>query len=644
MSGFCGVVDFSGRACATREILGKMLAAIAHRGPDGGRLHVGADGSFGMGHQLHALSPAGEVREPVCEGDVWAVTDGYVTNYDALRSALEGRGHRFRSDLDAELVLKFYLEKGTGFAEEIDGTVCAAVYDARRRRLVLVRDRMGVKSLYYTEAGGCVVFGSEIRALMAHPSVRRVFEPSALLDFLYVRHRPAPLTMFKDVRKVRNAEAVVFDAPGRRAERQYWSPLAGEVMREKDEGFFVEEIRERFRESVKENMRTCRKVGVFLSGGLDSSSVVGVMSALSPEPIHTFSLSFRRDAGGPEEAHDEMKHARAVAEHFGTAHHEAFLYGRDYLAGLREVVDRMEDVSQASEQVMLLAAVKMARDAGVPVALTGEGGIDEYMGSGTYMLIFNALRGKWGKLRKLPLFLRKLLFLLAERLKFDRSDAECYSFRRAWLWLLANNRELFLMEGLVMNEVFLRGMLSEELRQTCRDASPYRFWETCYREIYEAVPKPDQMQKMSYCDWRTLVPDILNMECEKLGGAYGVDVRPAINPELARFLFRIPGEMKVAGGESKQLFKKAMDGIIPHEIAYRRKGGFSTVMEKFFHDNFAAFLREEMEGSALREAGLLHMPRIMEIIEMHESGRVDHTWLLLSLLMLFMWHRRWMET
>jgi asparagine synthase (glutamine-hydrolysing) len=338
-----------------------------------------------------------------------------------------------------------------------------------------------------------------------------------------------------------------------------------------------------------------------------------------------------------------LPYAKRVAGHFGTVHHEGWIYGRDYLPGLKEVIASLEDLSLASEQVMLLHAAKMARERGVSLVLTGEGGIDEYMGSGTYMFMFNALRGKWSKLRRSPLFFRKFLFWTMERLKYGRPDGECYSYPREWLWWLAKDSGLFLMEGMMMSEMFLRRLMSGDFLKAHRGASPVRYWDPCYAEIREALPNAELMQEMAYCDWRTLISDILNMEDDKLGSALGMDIWPAIDPSLAEFLFRIPAEMKVAGGESKQLFKKAMDGKVPHDIAYRKKGGFSTVMVKFFHDEYPRYLRDAIEDSNLKASGVFNMERVEELIRLHESGKVDYTWPLLGLLMLFLWHRRWIE-
>lgn len=646
MSGFCGIVNYSRAGSASRESLGKMLAAIAHRGPDGKALHVHDDGSFALGHQLLALKePPAEFREPVSDEkqEVWVVTDGWIANYDELRQKLEAKGVRFRSRLDAELILRLYLDEGDRFVETIGGAACFALYDSRQRKLLLVRDRLGVKSLYYIDTGGCIIFASEIRALLAHPAVKRELEPVAIQDFLYTRRRPAPLTMFKDIRKARAAEAVAFDASGARTERRYWTPLSGEVLRDKSEAFFVEGIRERFARSVKTCMRTCRNVGAFLSGGLDSSAVVSQMSEFASGPVHTFSIGFRANPDDQPDEWNELPYARLVAERFGTTHREAWMFGRDFMPALEEVINSMEDLSLASEQVMLLFAIKMAKKAGVPVILSGEGGLEEYTGSGTYAFLFNTLGGKWAKIRKMPLIARKMLFRAAEILKFNRRAAKCYDFTREWLWLLANNRELYLQDGMLMNELFMRTLFTNDFMKTHGAASPYHFYATLYKEIYATLPAPDRMQVFGYCDWRGLIGDILNMEVEKLGAAHNVDVRPAIDPAFAEFLFRIPGEARIAGGEPRRLFKKAMEGKVPREILERKKAGFSSGLEKFIHDTTPRALRQALEGSALQAAGHFNAGRIAEMLQLHESGKADYTWPILALLMLHMWHKRWIQ-
>ncbi len=376
MCGIAGFLNIDGMP-AQRDVLERMTATIRHRGPDGDGYYL--DGPLGIGHRRLAIIDLVGGAQPMANEDdsVWVTYNGELYNEPELRAWLEGRGHRYRTDCDTETLVHLYEEHGADFVRELNGMFALALWDRRRRRLVLARDRMGQKPLFYAELpGGGLVFGSEPKAVLAHPEVGRALDHDGLARYLFYEYVPAPGSIWRGLRKLPHAHALIWE-DGQTTIRRYWAPPlprpAAESFDATSERFWA-----MFRDAVGRHRRSDVPLGVFLSGGVDSSSVAAALAELEPPGnIHTFSIGF------DDPSFDESPHARAVAEHLGTDHHERTFSAETVLELLPEVVGWLDEPFGDASVLPTHLLSRFAREE-VTVALGGDGADELLAGYPTF--------------------------------------------------------------------------------------------------------------------------------------------------------------------------------------------------------------------------------------------------------------------
>jgi asparagine synthase (glutamine-hydrolysing) len=632
MCGICGIVGLDDGFPVSEEIVRRMSDTMVHRGPDAeGALHRPAE-RVALGHRRLAivdLSPAG--RQPMSneDGTVWITYNGEVYNHVALRSELEAKGHVYRSHTDTETIVHLYEEEGPRCVERLEGMFAFAIWDARRRELFLARDRVGVKPLYYARLPGGVLFGSEVKALLAHPALVAELDEEALFHYLTFAFPPAPMTLFQGVRKLAPAERMTIRADGSLESDVYWSPFDAETAREvaqMSEDEMERRVLDLLRASIGKRMMSDVPFGVFLSGGLDSSTNVALMSELTSEPVRTFSTAPK---GHPK--YDELAPARLVAERFGTDHHEVLLDERDLEGFLPQLIDMQDEPLSDWTCVPQHFVSRLARENGTPVVQVGEGA-DElfhgYKGYATHRRYFVPFQ------RYLPTPARRLVGWAGLELSARLGRGERYAEALGD----AAHSSVPYWGG----SICFRGKLKRELLGPgMRDYdSSLELVERRWAETDQ--PGIDLFQRMTYIELKQRLAELLLQRLDRIAMLSSVEGRePFLDHKLVEFAIALPPRMKHRDGTGKYVLKRAVRDLLPPEIVNRRKQGFGTPMAEWLRGDFGRRAEETVVRSSLVERGAIDPAPVRRLFAAHRSGRGDWSYHLWNVYNACAWHDRW---
>jgi asparagine synthase (glutamine-hydrolysing) len=624
MCGICGFFHLQQGADAAT--LKRMNDRIVHRGPDD-------DGFFletGVGLAARRLSiidlTTGHQPLASSSGDCWIAYNGEVYNFAELRRDLEGRGRSFRTQSDTEVVVNLYEEYGLDFVNRLRGMFACAIYDRRRRRLVLARDPLGKKPLYYALIGDGLVFASEIKSILEFPGVPREIDPEALDLFLTLEYVPAPRSIFRAVRKLPAGHLLVF-ADGRARVSEYWDVEPREGPR--DFGRARDEFLGLLEESVRLRMISDVPLGAFLSGGIDSSAVVAFMARASALPVRTFAIGFE------ERSYSELPHSRRVAAKFKTEHHE-----RTLKADIRELVLRLahildEPLGDFSNFPTYLVS-RTAREQ-VTVALSGDGGDEIFGGYEHYAAQKLARFLDPAPMRPLTALGRAVLRLLpptemkkgaVNRLKRFAEGFANPAADRHFRWM-----------------IFLTACQKEELY------SPDFFARSGAADLHEREPFPAFFERGRrfpginqdlYLDLKTYLADDIMVKVDRMSMAASLETRaPLLDRKLVEFAFSLPPHWKVRGRTGKWFFKKAMEGILDDATIYRQKEGFSIPIKNWLKTELKELMLETLAEKRIRAMGYFSWPQVAGMIAEHLAGRADHAHRLWALMQFHLWHDRY---
>jgi len=645
----CGITGVFAYGAGTLRLdagtLGRMTDALAHRGPDDRGTHLDPERGVGLGHRrlsIIDLSPLGHQPMANDDGTCWIVYNGEVYNHEAVRRELEATGVRFRSRCDTEVILRLYEAVGERCVERLNGMFAFAIWDAKRRRLFLARDRIGVKPLYWADVGGHFLFGSEARALLEHPLVSREMDGASFYHNLTFLSTPAPATMFRDVRKLAPGHRMTVDAAGVRVER-WWDVLdaprlaPAEVA---DENAVAHEIRERLRQAVRDRMMSDVPFGVFLSGGIDSSANVALMAQCSDLPVETFTVGYEGEGVGHL---NELHHARRIAERYGTNHHEIVIDHKSVLDYLPSFVEHQDEPVFDPVCVPLYYVSKLARDHGIKVIQVGEGSDEQFAG---YSFYLEAVRfaERLRPLRKAPRAVRATVYraLAPVLLGIPRVTGTA---RR-----LANWEEL--LRRSVDEDVFWGGAIllgDREKAELVPGGARHSSWGVLapfYAEIDRRWPDADTVQRMTYVELRQRLPELLLQRVDKITMQVSLEGRePFLDYPFVEYVLRLPQRYKVGDGTTtKAILKKAVAGLLPDDLIHRRKQGFPAPMSAWvFEPEFGRFVRDVLDRSPLVRDGHLRAEGVRRIADEHFSRRRDRGALLWTLFNLSLWYRRWVR-
>ncbi len=611
----CGICGFVGEG--DRETLARMNATLVHRGPDAAGLLC--EGTLGLAMRRLAIIDLETGDQPVFneDGSVAAVFNGEIYNHLELRRELVERGHAFSSDhSDTEVIVHLYEDFGLDFVEHLNGMFAIALWDRTRRRLVLARDRLGIKPLYYAVTSRALVFGSEPKALLAHPAVGNAPDPLAIHHYLSLKNVPAPMSAFAAIRQLRAGEIATYQ-DGALQTRRYWR----QTYREDptlDEEAAARGVRELLEDSVRLQMRSDVPVGAFLSGGVDSSSVVALMVRAGATNLKSFTLVY--DQGFPNKDADRA-FARQVAERYGTEHHER-------LVRPREVCDRLDSALGAFDEPYsgvistFFLTEEIARH--VKVALSGDGA-DELFGS--YLSHRIAIP----------------LAIAARHPKgFEGFDED----ERAWLGEFGQRLDWLFELAALSSEARARAELlpaSDRLKAAHYSADFAAEVKTqptydLIAEVLAACESADPVNRMLFLDLETLLPDQVLAFVDRLSMAHSVEVRPPfLDHRLAEFTGRIPGHMKVRRGRVKHVLKEAVRDLLPADQLDRPKEGFLMPIRAWLFTHMRDFVEDTLAPARLARHGYFDQARVRSTLDEHYKGVQDHGNWLWNLLMFQKW-------
>jgi asparagine synthase (glutamine-hydrolysing) len=635
----CGIVGIYARdrsAVDVQEVVA-MRDAMTHRGPDdSGLWRRQPEGDVVLGHRrlsIVDLSPAG--REPMAneDGSVQVTFNGEIYNHELLRPALERRGHRFRSRCDAEVLVHLYEEDGPAMVQRLVGMFAFAIWDEEHERLLVARDRLGIKPLYWLDDGRRFAFASEIKGLL--PLVRRrEVDATALGHYLTFVAVPPPRTLFAGVRKLAPATTMVVERDGPLPPSRYWDPLANRARFDGAPVDWEGELRFRLERSIERRMMSDVPVGVFLSGGVDSSTNVALMSRLVDHPVNTFTVGF----DGADEV-NEFQWARSVARRFRTNHHEVMVDADALWDFMPQLVYHQDEPIADPVCVPLHFVSALAKRHGVTVVHVGEGADELFAGYPTYVTADAMARGPWRTLRRLPAPLRALVagagsaaLALSPRHEIHREALHRAAQGDGHLWWGG---------AVAFYERAWRRITTTQLWRAIDGEAP-RDVVAAIAQDAERAGARDELDRLIYQDLRLRLPELLLMRVDKLTMANAVEARvPFLDHELVELATAVPRGEKVRDGVGKHLLKRAVDGLVPSEVAWRPKQGFATPVSQWFRGELAERLESELDRSALWELGYLDRRGVQDLLELHRSGRGQRSFQLWNVLNLAVWFDRW---
>jgi asparagine synthase (glutamine-hydrolysing) len=632
MCGICGEVALGTGRTISEDTLRRMCAAMAHRGPDDeGRM---VDGEVGLAMRRLSIIDLQSGHQPIGNEDesIWTVFNGEIYNYRALRDELSSRGHAFHTRSDTEVLVHGYEEYGDDFIEHLNGMFAFAIWDRKRRRVLLARDRSGIKPLYYTYENGVLAFGSELKVLLARPGQRRDLDLVSLQQYLALEHIPPPRTIFAGVRKLPAGCYLVADQSGITV-RRYWDPdLRPSETRKpptltRARGEFVE----RLREAVRLELVSDVPLGVFLSGGLDSSAVAAMMQEIVPGNVKSFSVGFE------DPSFDESRYADLAARHIGTEHRSMRLESQALLDLVPRLPSILDEPMADASIIPTFALCRFARQH-VKVALGGDGGDELLAGYSTLQAhrLTNYYRRIPGFVRnglikpavdRLPVSMNNLSFDFKAR-RFVR-DAARPTAQRHHLWL-GNFRRGDLAR-----------LLAPEVQADLRTDDPLQ-------PVYEyarACTAQHDLNRVLYLDMKLYMESDILVKVDRASMANSLEVRvPLLNRVFADYAMSLPIDLKLKGFTRKYIFREAMRGRLPDEIIDREKHGFGMPISRWLRTDLRELARDAFSEDRLKRDGLFEPGYVHDLLGNHLAGKQDNRKPLWTLLVFQLWHEHYMRS
>ena len=623
MCGIAGKFIFDQARAPNRERLAAMTTVMAHRGPDADGFYVGP--GIGLGHRRLSIIDLSTGDQPLAneDGTIWVVFNGEIYNFPEIRATLEQSGHRFRTHTDTEVIVHAYEEWGERAVDHFRGMFAFALWDEPRRRLLLVRDRLGIKPLYYSVTASGVTFGSEIKSLLEDPDVPRDWNPKALDAYLALQYVPCPRTMYKAVWKLPPGHLLVAES-GRVSVRQYWDLTFtgdGDPAREEE---YLERLDALLTESVRLRLLSDVPLGAFLSGGIDSSAVVAAMVETSSTRVITTSVGF------DEHAFNELKYARAVARHLGTESHETIV--RPDIVDLLPKLAWHFDEPFADSSAVPTYYVSAAARQHVTVALSGDGGDELWAGYTRHRVErWEATARRWlgrsgasiaGRLAGgLPLGLKGARSL--RHLALSPADA-CARKHAYGLFDLDSRGALY----------------TRDFAADVQDSDPF----LGFRLAYDACPSVDPLDRALYVDVKTYLVDDIMTKVDRMSMAVSLEARePLLDHKLLEFAATVPTSLKLKNGRSKYLLRRFLERRIPTSIVDRPKHGFEAPIGEWLRGPLAPMVDDLLLDGRLRDRGVFDPRAVDRVWRQHRSGARDHRHRLWSLVMLELWFRQFAD-
>ena len=651
MCGIVGILNLRPALSPIDEsLLATMRDTMVHRGPDSSGIWFSKDHSVGFGHRrlsIIDLSPA--AHQPMSNEDatVWITFNGEIYNHRELRKELENLGHKYRSHSDTETILHAYEEWGLKAIDRIDGMFAFAIWNEAKKTLLLARDRMGKKPLYFTEVDGRFIFASEIKAILKHPSIHRAINEEALWHYLSFAVSPAPLTLFKGIYKLPPATFLIVPKKGPWEFKEYWRPWSPTDQPSRNSDEYASEIKKCLTKAVERRLMSDVPFGVFLSGGVDSSTNVALMSRLMDRPVDTFSVGFADQAQAP---YNEIQYARRVANLFKTNHHEILISDQHFFDFVDKLAFYQDEPLSDPVCFPLYYIAKLARDNGTIVIQVGEGSDELFAGYDIYRNYLERQNRYWAPFQSLPKWLQHPL---AQFGSYFLNPRQAIHLQRA-----AGDEPVFLSAALAFYDLEKRDLhsWSGTFTSASLPAQSYEGKNSSFEMLsrifpnakieplpssnHFAVDSRDYLKKMISWECHQRLGELLLMRLDKMMMAHSVEGRaPFLDTQLVNLAMRIPSSMKIANGIGKAVLKKAVEPLLPTELVYRKKVGFcggsgnmlTPAILKFASDTILSTLpRYDWSAAPLKQ-----------ILEEHRGNTAEHSFQIWNLMNLSLWLKRW---
>ena len=626
MCGITGVRHLDDRPVCP-SVVERMTGVLAHRGPDDSGVRV--DGPVGLGHRrLTVIDVSSAGRGPLSneDGTVWVTYNGEIYNFEDLRTELTARGHRFASRTDTEVVVHAYEEWGEACLGRLNGMFAFGLWDAKTRTLLLARDRLGIKPLYYYADDRVLLFGSEIKAILQYPGIDRRLDAAALVDYFALNHVPAPATPFRRVRALPPGSTLSV-TPGSVVVRPYWELDLPDPDDQASAAAHVQAVRDLVDDAVERQLVSDVPLGAFLSGGIDSTAVVEAAQRARGGPLETFSVRFA------ETSHDEGPYARLAASALGSVHHEVTSVAGDVPRLLDRIVWHADNLTADLSMVPMYVVAGLAREH-VKVVLSGDGGDEVFGGYATYQADRAA-----AVLRRLPAAARAPVVRVLAGL-MPRSEAKAgagYLSERLLMAAGLPSHRAHASWRTIFDEEARAAVLRHDVLEAAAGHDPAGAFEACFA----AAPASSLLGRLSYADLKTFLPDSILPKVDTMTMAHGLEARvPLLDHRLVELGARIPARLKLRGLSTKWIFKRAMASRLPAAIVKRRKEGFQPPLAAWLRAELESFTADLLARDTIRGLDILDEREVERIRLEHVAGRRDHAFKLWSLMNFVAWHRQ----
>jgi asparagine synthase (glutamine-hydrolysing) len=596
MCGIAGLLSL-GEKPVFEDELQAMCDAIVHRGPDDAGYYV-RDG-VALGMRRLSIIDLSTGHQPVHNEDrsVWVVFNGEIYNFKDLRTSLESQGHRFYTGTDTEVIVHLYEQYGERCVEKMRGMFAFAVWDERRKTLLLARDRLGIKPVFYTVADGRLAFGSELKVLLQLPEVKRRLNWESVNYLFSAMCTPASESIVEGVHKLKPGHILTASAKDGIRVREYWD-VVFDPDYGKSEQYFIEQLRDLLDQSVRLRLIADVPLGAFLSGGVDSSSVVATMARIGSGRVKTFSIGFA------EQDYNELEYARQVARKFDTDHHELVIE-----PNVLEIIDDLawylDEPFGDSSAIPTYMVSKLASEH-VTVVLSGDGGDELFAGYDRYLV-----ERRERKMAQIPAPLRQAAGLVG------RAMREGMKGRNFLRHLALNGADRYFDANMLFREFEKTSLFEPDAYREIQNRNSHGAWRSCLEN-----GRVHWLSALQYLDIKNYLPNDILTKVDRMSMAHSIEARvPLLDHKLVEFAATIPPELKLKGVTTKYIFKKAMEGILPNEILYRPKRGFAIPLGRWFRGQLSSFVRDLLLSRRSIERGIFRRAYLERLIEMNDRGR-----------------------
>jgi asparagine synthase (glutamine-hydrolysing) len=623
--GICGIIGTDLKAPVENKRIETMCNSLIHRGPDDSGVFI--EHNVGLGHRRLSIVDLEHGHQPMANEDetIWIVYNGEFYNHEDYVLELKSKGHKYKSRSDTETIIHLYEEYGLDVVDFLRGMFAFAIYDKRHKRLVLARDRLGIKPLYYYFEDGNLIWGSEIKSILASGYVKPKLRLQSLPDYLANRYTSGEETLFEGIKRLLPGHVMVWQ-DGKIRIHRYWDLELGAPDEPASEEEVIDEFKSLFEESVRLRLMSDVPLGMFLSGGIDSSAIAGVMSRMVDQPIKTFSVAFQ------EREANELHYAKAASQAFGADHHEVIVTPEAFFDKLPKLIWQEDEPIAFPSSIPLYFVSDLARSH-VKVVLTGEGSDELLAGYAKYKkTLLNLHLG--------TIYSRIFPSSLRDRVKalIDRTELNPLVRRKAirtFLYLEPEIESIYFDNFSVFSKNRIENLLTPQALETLNGIDPYN----SNRAYFNRNGHCGLLDRLLYTDMKTYLHELL-MKQDQMSMAASIESRvPFLDHKLVEFVARLPHRFKLRGWTTKYILRKSMNGMLPKEILYRKKAGFPVPIRKWFQNGTFLDLPEYLLSDRTLARGFFKKDYVEQLLGSHVSGQDDHSERLWSLLNFEIWQR-----